>query len=66
MSFLSARAKAGISQAKVAETLGVTDSAVCQWETGKTVPRLPLLLELAKLYGVSVNDLLADNENNTN
>lgn len=60
MSFASARQNAGLTQAGVAKELGVTDSAVCQWETGKTVPRLPMLQRLAALYGCSVDELLED------
>ena len=29
----------GISQTELADLLSVTRSAVCQWETGRTIPR---------------------------
>ena len=61
MSFLSERMKTGMSQAKVGERVGVSDAAVCMWETGKTVPRLPMLMKLANLYGCSVDALLEGN-----
>ena len=61
MSFYQARKKAGLTQAVVAEKLGITAASVCQWETGKNLPRAEKLPEIAALYGCTVNDLLADN-----
>lgn len=49
-----ARIKAGISQARLAELLGVTRSACSQWEAPHgTAPRQERLLQLAELLGVS-------------
>lgn len=62
MSFLQARKKAGLTQAVVAEKLGITAASVCQWETGKNLPRAEKLPEIATLYGCTVNDLLSDEE----
>lgn len=62
MSFLSARLRAGLSQAAVAERLGITSASVCQWETGKNLPRTSLLRSIAKLYGCTVDELLAPDE----
>lgn len=60
MGFLSARKNAGLSQAEVAEKIGVTDAAVSMWETGKTRPRASILVRLAGLYACTVDELLAD------
>ena len=60
MSFLSASKHAGLSQGAVGERLGVAAAAVCQWETGKTYPDTRRLPEIAKLYGCTVDDLLAE------
>ena len=60
MSFLSARRKAGLSQMAVAKEVGISDAAVSMWETGKTRPRAAILSKLAKLYGCSVDELLAE------
>lgn len=60
MSFLSARTKAGLSQRKVAAELGITDAAVCLWETGRTHPRAALMVKLAELYGCTVDELLRE------
>lgn len=66
MSFLSARAKVGLSQMAVAKEMGVTDAAVSMWETGKTSPRATLLVKLAELYRCSVDELLSDNPTQKN
>ena len=62
MSFASEREKAGLSQAAVAKELGITGAAVCQWEKGKTSPKLPMLRKIAKLYGCSVDALVENTE----
>lgn len=61
MSFANARKQAKLSQAKVAEVLGVNQSCVSLWETGKTKPRARLLMRLADLYHCTVDDLLSEN-----
>ncbi|MCI7638702.1 MAG: helix-turn-helix domain-containing protein [Clostridiales bacterium] len=62
MSFLSARKKAGYSQAFVAEKLGIAPASVCQWETGKTMPRASMLVRIADLYGCAIDELLSDDD----
>ena len=60
LSLAIARTKAGLSQRAVAKELGITDAAVCLWETGKTLPRAALLPKLAALYGCTVDELLRE------
>jgi transcriptional regulator with XRE-family HTH domain len=48
-----------IFQEEIAERLDVSQSSVSSWMRGKTTPRLPEAIGLAKLFGVSV-DYLAD------
>lgn len=62
MSFLSAREKAGLTQREVAEHMGVYQSAVSFWETGKTRPRAALLVKLAGLYHCTVDELLKEGD----
>ena len=62
MSFAAARKSTGLSQAEAARELGVDQSAVCLWETGKTLPRTALLPKLATLYGCSVDELLREDD----
>ncbi len=46
-----------MTQEQVAEKLCVSAQSVSRWETGATFPDILLLPELAKLYGVLVDDL---------
>lgn len=62
MSFKKAREKSGLTQQDLATALGVDQSAVCFWETGKTQPRAKLLPKIAEILHCSVDDLLAPDE----
>lgn len=64
MSFIAAREKAGMTQTDAAKEIGVDQSAVSLWETGKTAPRAGLLPKIAKLYGCTVDELLSNNRSN--
>ena len=59
MSFRESRQKAGLTQTKVAEIMGVSCGAVSQWENGLTQPRAKDLPKLAALYGTTIDELLA-------
>ncbi|OUO90191.1 transcriptional regulator [Gordonibacter sp. An230] len=54
------RKKQGMSQQQVASVLGVTRQTVSNWECGQGAPALDKAGELARLYGVSLDDLVAD------
>ena len=61
--FIAARRKAvGLTQAELAEQLGITDRAVSKWETGRTMPDTALMLELCNILKINVNDLLCGEE----
>jgi transcriptional regulator with XRE-family HTH domain len=62
MGLVTARKNAGLTQADVAEQLGITDSAVAQWETGRTLPKTALLPKLAALYKCTIDELLEKEE----
>ena len=51
-----------ISQAKMAEILNVHQTAISQWECGKTRPDIELLPAVAELLGTTVSDLLGTEE----
>lgn len=54
------RKKNGWSQEELADKLGVTRQAVSKWEGAQTTPDLQRLLELGKLFGVTVDYLVKD------
>ncbi len=47
----------GLTQAQVADRIGVGQSAVAEWERGAKRPTLDHAKALAKVYGVAVEDL---------
>ena len=52
------RTDRGFTQEYVAEALGVSRQAVSKWENGTSDPSTANLMALAKLYGLSVDELL--------
>ena len=64
----SQRRLKNLTQAALAEKLGITDRAVSKWERGKGLPDVSLMLDLCEILGITVNELLSgekiDMENN--
>lgn len=58
----SFRKSLALSQAELAEKLGVTAQAVSKWECGTALPDIDLLLELSNLYHISINEMLEDTD----
>lgn len=57
--FIAQRRKSvNLTQAQLAETLGITDRAVSKWETGKSLPDSSIMLELCDVLKITANDLL--------
>ena len=52
------RKEKGMSQEELAERLGVSRQAVSKWESSTSDPSTSNLLALAKLYGISAEELL--------
>lgn len=48
------------TQREVARLVGVKESAVSKWEMGRAKPRADKLPLLAKIYGCTIEELLAD------
>lgn len=46
------------TQDDLAKKLGISRQAVSKWETGTAIPDIEVLLQLSKLYGVTINDIL--------
>ena len=55
----SCRKEQGMTQAALAEKLGISDRAVSKWETGKSLPDSGIMLELCELLNINVNELLS-------
>ncbi len=56
-----ARRRKDMTQAILAEHLNVTESAISQWESGRTSPDLSLVPELCGVLGISADWLLCVN-----
>lgn len=56
------RKKNGWSQEELADKLGVSRQSVSKWEGAQSVPDLQRILEMSKLFGVSTDYLLKDDE----
>ena len=52
------RKKCGMSQAELANRVGVERSAVAKWESGKSRPQAARLVKLAEIFGCSVDEIL--------
>lgn len=57
-SLFDARKKKGLSQEEVAEKLGVSRQTISKWETEETVPDIYQAKKLAKIYGLSLDELI--------
>ena len=54
------RKRSGLTQARLAEQLNYSDKAVSKWERGESVPDVLTLVQLAELFGTTVDELLRD------
>ncbi len=52
------RSEKSVTQAELAELLGVSNRSISRWENGTTMPDFDLLIELAKYYNVEVGEIL--------
>ena len=56
------RERAGLRQIDVAKKMNVDQAAVSKWENGENRISRKYHKRLARLYGVTVDDLLADDD----
>ena len=54
------RKSAGLTQAELAEKINYSDKSVSKWESGNGVPDVYTLIQISKLYGVTLNDLVGE------
>lgn len=59
------RDELGLTQAELADKLGLTYSSVSQWESGRATPRTPILRQLAELFNTTVADLMGEDASET-
>lgn len=54
------RKSAGLSQLELAKKLNYSNKNISKWENGDTTPSVFTLKEIAKLYGITIDDLLKE------
>ena len=52
------RRRAGLTQAELAQKLNYSDKAVSKWERGESAPDAATIVSIARLFGVSADELL--------
>ena len=52
------RKEKGLTQAQLAEVLGISDKTISKWERGAGLPDVSLMLPLCSMLGINVNELL--------
>lgn len=60
------RKKNGYSQEKLASILNVHQTAISQWETGRTSPDIAIAEQIADLFGVTIGYVLGKEEQGIN
>ena len=56
------RKQKGLTQEQLAESLFVSRTAISKWESGRGYPNIDSLKAIAKLFSVSIDDLLSGDE----
>jgi transcriptional regulator with XRE-family HTH domain len=56
------RKTAGLTQAELAQKINYSDKSVSKWESGGGIPDVYILMQLADLYGVSLDALVGKEE----
>lgn len=54
------RKTAGLTQAELAEKINYSDKSISKWESGNGIPDVYTLLQLAELYGVTLDAMVGD------
>lgn len=58
--YIAGKRKAlGLTQAQVAEKLGMSDKSVSKWERGICLPDVSVYMELCEILGISLNEFIA-------
>ena len=61
------RREKGLTQKQLAQQLYLSDKTISKWETGKGYPDISLLEPIAKIFEISITELLSGNTiNNVN
>lgn len=56
------RQEAGYTQAELGEKLNYSDKTISKWERGESLPDAYVLMQIAQIYGTTVDGLLSEQE----
>lgn len=59
---LNLRKNAKLTQLELAEKFNYSDKTISKWESGESLPSVEVLFEIATFYGVTLNDLVSEQE----
>ena len=59
------RKKEGLSQEELGYKLNVTRQTVSKWELGQTTPEMDKLVEMSRIFNISVDELINESETQT-
>lgn len=62
----SIRRQADMSQEKLAEKIGVSRQAITKWETDRGIPDIENIMAISKLFDISVDELISEQNNTKN
>lgn len=49
-----------MTQIQMAEALNYSDKAISKWERGESIPDIYVLIQVANLFGIEINDLISE------
>lgn len=56
------RKRSGLTMKKLGELVGASESSICQYETGRVEPDVELMIKIADVLGVTVDNLIGRTE----
>ena len=59
------RTQNGLTQLELAEKLNYSDKAVSKWERGESLPDITAIIEMSRIFGVTVDDILKSTDIST-
>lgn len=54
------RKRSGFTQAELAEKINYSDKAVSKWERGDGLPDVLVLMQMAEIFGITINEFTAE------
>ena len=54
------RKQLGLTQTELADRLNYSDKSISKWERGDGLPDLPVTSHIAEIFGLTVNDMIAE------